>query len=803
MYLSQFRKTLTDHSAETPRTRERPCQTENGMSIDPKRYHLPHSIRFMSDKSVNFRTLLMIHLLLLFLMPPFTVSANESARLTGQKGQAENQKIKTTPDAQNSVLVGIEGIYRVGHWTGIRRIDDKPIESIRTRDGDGVEVIYRQSETVTGNRWCYAIPGSEAAPLILESASAPILETRFPTQGSPSRGAAMIPLSMPWVVAIGDALGIDQFNANKLLERDASVAVSKPENGKGLPDSELGYAGVSLIVVGGSGKEILRELSEDQQQAIINWVQSGGRLLLTLGSSSTALLEQSPWLKRLVPLTEITIAKIDPSALETFTSSQKPLDAFEGLRLPTNQGSTLLMGRTLKREPTPLVVEYNAGLGQVIAVSADLEDRLFEEWPERMDLLTQIVGKIIEPDQELAGQKNRSTAYNDLAGQLRTTLDQFEIKKGYSFSFLSLIILAFLAFIGPLDFFLLNHFLGRPMLGWITFPASAIGICVLLVLESRAVDDPATALASKATASNSVVDTTVPPCSQQWNRLEVIDIDTTIQMGITRSLHYLYSHNPKILNVRIESSDTMDQIGVAKEPRLTTPFGYPGESFGGIQIGLEDSRLPFYSVNFEESRDSTSIQGMPIASRSSKGIESRVAFTPTLNNEEPVTRRPGSELLQGKLTNPINADILNGMLIYRNWTYLLPTRFPAGSKINSLDTLRQKNFRWQLSRQQALESSSETEPWNPADTKALDRIGEMILFHEAAGGTRYTTLRHAPLSSLDLSHVLSDDRCILFGQLENAATKIDLQEDDGKPLQGRRETFVRVILPVIDVRNSR
>ena len=175
---------------------------------------------------------------------------------------------------------------------------------------------------------------------------------------------------------------------------------------------------------------------------------------------------------------------------------------------------------------------------------------------------------------------------------------------------------------------------------------------------------------------------------------------------------------------------------------------------------------------------------------------SEIQFTPKTISLDPITRRPGSELLQGTLKNPLNIDILDGMLIYRNWIYLLPTRFPAGSQIESLDSLRQKNFRWQLSRQKALESSSETEAWDPAETKKLNRIGEIILFHEAAGGTRYTTLKNGPLADLDLSHVLSDDRCILLGHLAQPATELNLHDDFNTELPGIRETFLRVVLTV-------
>jgi hypothetical protein len=164
-----------------------------------------------------------------------------------------------------------------------------------------------------------------------------------------------------------------------------------------------------------------------------------------------------------------------------------------------------------------------------------------------------------------------------------------------------------------------------------------------------------------------------------------------------------------------------------------------------------------------------------------------------------VERRPGSELLRGELFNPLPTDLFNGMLIYRNWIYLLPTRFPAGGHIASVDNLRQKNFRWHLSRQKALESENETEAWDPADIESIDRIAEVLMFHDAVGGTRYTTLRHGPLSFLDLSHVLSDDRCILMGRVADPATRFETTIDGSttEP-SGTRMTILRVVLPVVD-----
>ena len=119
-----------------------------------------------------------------------------------------------------------------------------------------------------------------------------------------------------------------------------------------------------------------------------------------------------------------------------------------------------------------------------------------------------------------------------------------------------------------------------------------------------------------------------------------------------------------------------------------------------------------------------------------------------------------------------------------------------------IDTLRQKNFRWKLSRQTALESSRETEEWDPSSVMLPGRVAEMLMFHDAVGGTRYTGLRDEPLSSLDLSHTLSEDRCMLLGRLSNDLTTLDLTDGDTSiETVGQSLTMIRVVRPVTSTKD--
>ncbi len=735
---------------------------------------------------------------MIFPQTPVLVPCILIAWAIGMSGLAAQPE---TPFQADVVHIGIQGHCRIGCWTGIRYFGSQSVTAIETRDGDGVRVEYQQQHK---SLWSYAVPGSEAAPLVIHSNDGLVRSTRFPTVGSPSRGPAMIPREMKWVVALGDPLGIDTIGANKLLDRDAKIAVSKPKNAASLPDSVLGYDGVDMMVISGSGVELLAALDDQQRTAIGDWITGGGYAFVTLGQSAPQLLDAAPWLAELLPLDQISTVTFSPSAVETFTSSQTPLDTFTGIKLPREQGNELVIGRTTRRVSTPVAVEYHVGFGRLVVVAADLDDEMFAIWPERMDLITQLTGSMLIPEVNQVAGRSRSTAYDDLAGQLRSSLDRFVTRSGFGFSIISLMLLALIAAIGPLDYLLINRLLGRPLLGWITFPLIVIAFSTALAWQAR----PMSTIASAGAANG-------PPNDVQMNQIEIFDIDAIQRTGRGFAARYFYTHDARTIDVSVAGSDVLQSVSDQIKCMVTTPLGTPGQAYGGIPIAIEDARMPTYTtpLQIHEKLTSCDLVGLPIASRSSKGIVSRCGFTPKLAKDVSLRRRPGSELLEGALVNPLPVDLFDAVLVFRNWAYRLPTRFAAGGTVESVADLRQKNFRWQLSHQQSLEESeTQTEAWDPTMVDSLERVAEMLMFHQAAGGTRYTTLRNDPLSNLDLSHALADDRCILIGRLagplticqttnslsepavmtkQSAARQLQLGQQIGQSL-----SLIRVILPV-------
>lgn len=706
-----------------------------------------------------------------------------------------------SPTAQIGIdgpQIGIDGLFRSGHWTRVAIGGTGEMSEtleIITRDGDGVEVAYRNNQPdgsdsasgslasieETGWRVGHAIPGNESAPLIIRSGSETIFEGRFPALDSLSRRPVMIAKETPWLVSLGDPLGLDQTGVN-LTRKDSLVAVSQiePESvATSLPSHPIGFDGVDWITLNGSSLEACRMMSTRQADAMVQWVRQGGRLFLCLGERTPELIEAAPWLNQILAIDLSETATLEPSRLEAFTSSQSPLDEFEGVLLPRDEGDVILMGRTTRRAATPMAVRYHVGFGTVMVAAMDLDSPMFAQWPERGSFLKQLLPDLLDRNDGDSGRVVQ-TAYRDLAGQLRSSMDRFSGKRMFGFSLLSLCILGLIAAIGPLDHWVINRFLGRPLLGWLTFPIVTLGLAGLLLHQSRA---------------NGLDDGVV-----QDRRLELIDVDLVNQTGRATAIDYLYSHDAIRFDQKLVLGSLLDSISETTQRIATVPLGQPGETFGGIELTLESDQLPKYQVAGTQSGDGFRMEmsQVPMAPRSSKGMLSRVNFRPALAGDFSLQQRPGSQLLQGELVNPMPVDLLDGKLIYKNWVYLLPTRVPAGGTVASVDSLRQKNFRWQLTRQKALESSSQGEPWNPTGTASVARVAEMMMYHEAAGGVDYTGLEHGPLGFLDFSDRLDDQRCLLVGRLAEPIVDMQLSQDDQSIVTATEiNSLVRVILPVI------
>lgn len=714
------------------------------------------------------------------------------------------------------VRVGIRGVYRPGNWTAVRVVDLSKLSgrsafvdigAAETLDGDGVRVRYQQAGGKE-KTWAYAVPGTASAPLAIfadtsgsgvESSSdqQSIVNSRFPV------GA--IEPSKPWVVVIGDPLGIETIGKNELLGRESSVATSIIESADDLPDALAGWEGVDLLVINQSGAAILSEMAEPQIATIQAWIRGGGRLFVSLGKGGGAFLKALPWLASLTAVApDADAIRIDPAALETFTSSQTRLAQLDGVELPETGGRTLIFGRTASRQPVRLATEHLVGLGRVGVTSFSLDAPELIAWPQRLSLVTRLHQGLLDGDTEKRRESRTITAvpYDDLAGQLRASLDRFDSHRRIAFSIVSLILLTLAALIGPLDYWLINRLLGKPLIGWISFPLSVVAIAAVVV--SLAGSRPVTATSAAGAESSGDVSGTAATNGLRSNRVEIVDISAVGDQPVGRAMSLTHVSSPTATRVDLPifvSANWSPERGASLvDVVLTRPYGYSSPTFGGISIVGEDRGMPSYQIQVKAVSDragsatvnelAASPLAFPIAPVGSKGFQSAWAFKPTLGKIDGLAQRRGNELLTGSITNPLNVDILDGAVIYGNWVYLLPTRFRAGQTIESIESLRQKNFRWHLTRREALENASRLETWDVEMHDDLARLTEVLMFESSVGGRDYTGLSNRAFGGLDLHYALFLGQAILYGRFAEPIF------DTGLPAERPSVSAVRVVLPV-------
>ena len=123
-----------------------------------------------------------------------------------------------------------------------------------------------------------------------------------------SHGRARLPLSRPalpstqeLVVGLGPAVGLDEAMATMRRRADGVVQTANVASAAELPDRWWAYDGVDTLVLATSDEEFLAALSDEQRQAIIEWVLLGGRIVLCVGARGAEIAAPgSPW-ARLIP----------------------------------------------------------------------------------------------------------------------------------------------------------------------------------------------------------------------------------------------------------------------------------------------------------------------------------------------------------------------------------------------------------------------------------------------------------------------------------------------------------------------
>jgi hypothetical protein len=367
--------------------------------------------------------------------------------------------------------------------------------------------------------------------------------------------------------------------------------------------------------------------------------------------------------------------------------------------------------------------------------------------------------------------------YDDLAGQLRSALDQFPSVPLIPFSLVVTILIVYLAMIGPLDYFFLRKIVGRMTLTWVSFPLVVVGTsCGAYYLVHR--------LKGQAI---------------HVNQVNLVDIDA--QSGRMRGTAWANIFSPQAERYNLSFEPRLPS-GAEVVDRQTFWLGLPGEGLGGMHPKTAAPTVWRQPYDFTPRLDG--LRGIPIPVWSTRSLSARW----TARTEVPVQSqlRDLSQSPGGSLTSALDFPLSDCLLCYGRWVYSLGTLKP-GQTITLDPFAERRDLRTFLTGRklkigQGKDSRELSTPYERFSTDPTYILRAMMFF-EAAGGREYTGLWNRYQGFVDLSDLLKSGRAILV-----ATAPSDPSADvcpnarllrDGQPVSSpgdRPVTVYRFVFPV-------
>jgi hypothetical protein len=547
-----------------------------------------------------------------------------------------------------------------------------------------------------------------------------------------------------------------------------------------LPDRWYGYAAVDLLIITTSAENLLEQLSVQQQQAIRQWIYQGGRMLLFAGQRGPELSRENEILGSLIP------GKIDRVITNWNTSGiEKYGNADERLMLSRQPGSSLSLitpsdGVVVLRDTQnaqaehALIVHSARGLGSVTFVAFDPDQEPMASWGATAAILNRLVidSHFAEHGNEQVGKgfQSSNAGFDDISGQLRSSLDRFEGVTPTRFMWVAGLLGMFIVVIGPLDYYVLSRF-ERLHWTWGSFPVAILLFSLIAVSMVSALR-------------------TSPPA---MNQIEIIDIDSLTQT--VRGSNYASVYSPATAAYSFEMSQWSDAIPSENHQVLACWLGFPGAGLGGLgrssfQVLIDHQ----YEVDLTDGQ----IRSIPVQHSGTRSLAARWSADSSLVVKSALVTEPASGALRGTLQNPFDFDLHEALILFDGRVYPLGQVFTSNSEVNvydlSADSQGIDNY---FTRFQSGSRRQSYRVWRATD-ESLDRVVKQMMFSQEIGGVRYTGLLHRYQSHLDLSHMLRLRRAVLVGKARRGMTEFvsSSQQDGGGSMASQVDRYYRVVLPV-------
>lgn len=720
------------------------------------------------------------------------------------------------------IRVGIAGQYKAGLWTPVRVLLEGGSEpwsgqvSVIAPDGDGVPCrfstppekpcVVRRGESATVEL-CARFGRTEptlTVQLHPPHEDLPDSERVFKVGDAepPSVFRRALRSTEGLIVAAGGKLDWAEKTLTGLRQlAGGRTRVAWVGEIAELPTSWEGYEGVDAVVLATGDLTAYRGTRSDSPHlaAMEKWVRLGGSVVVCAGRNAEATVGGGAPLARFAPGRFLrTMPLRQSSAIEAYCGSAVPIPR-EGpgqhldLRVPQFAD---LQGTVEAREGNlPLVVRRPLGFGGIVFAAFDLDqlplfDPDFHAGREPRDRgwqdLGSLIGKLLDAEESAVEPIKPSGAvlhygFDDMAGQLRSALEQFPHLPVVPFWIVVALVIVYLLLIGPGDYFFLRKIVGSMTATWITFPL------VVVVFSSGAF-----ILAHRLKGDRLRV-----------NQVDLVDVD--LPSGEVRGTSWATVFSP-----RAQRSDVAfePQGFLGKQPTgaaeiaaevKTCWLGLPGEGFGGMDPKTLTATL--WKDAYTCSPRLDTLLGVPMPTWSTKGFTARWNLKTGSLLETRIVEK--DRIPVGTVTNTLGVPLAECLLCYARWAYRLGDLGPSESVVVGPTTERCDLTTLLTGRRLLFEAGVQRATPYDRGSSDVAYILRAMMFFKAAGGHRYTGLANRYQGFVDLSDLLKSDRAILMaigpgsdrqGPRPSARLVYDGQTAVGA--DDRHLTIYRFVIPV-------
>ena len=699
----------------------------------------------------------------------------------------------------SSLRLGFAGVGKVGKWlpltveaTGLPAGDvqlqaafvdprgDRCVQSV-----DTVTVGADGSAELTG---CFCVGRLEGSGEIsLLSAEGDVLCSQFVRHGETAdladlsqvqRTLRLYRLNVPLLMTFGEVAGIPELlrNAEQYSGDTAILKGVQLESPARLPLDARALESVDSILLASDFSA-----SQAQTAALQRWVEDGGDLYFSVGGNVGEFLASAPgaWLNPFFELQPEPLSIRELSSLQSFVPGASRLET--GRRtVPIAISRSSQSQEDVDFLSGPIVARQGIGAGTATFVAVDVNERPMDRWlslPQFYEVL--ILGDKLS---RTSGGTTRSSrisqsGISELATQMMAALDAQPAEGVWSTWSIMALMIAWLALIGPLDYFLVSRVLNRPQLTWITFPALIVaGVGLIYTATSGTVDDT-------------------------LNQIHVVDVFNQQTGSSVRTKSWMsFSSTETARHNFAATANLQDDLNA---PAHLVWSGRPEDVYGGmyraggIGLGRQD-----YGLSQGAGGE---LQNLPVLTKGSRQVVAEWNVTTASPLIESSLQAAGFGLLNGSFQHQLPGTISNFVVFHGNRVYQ-PESSDAELKPGDVWTARQTGARASdmkafLNGAVLIKSDNPTRksgtqtatPYNAA-SRDPQYIMTMATFFEIAGGSKYVGLSQEYLRHMELSDTIRLNHAVLIGTLETPATTLTV---DGEPVAADASTtLVRLLIPV-------